>query len=73
MCVHLHYVTSWSQVRGSVCVLMCVCVCIHAYVYMCEYACVYTCTMSLPGVKSEAAKAENTVAVVFSAASLVRA
>ena len=48
---------------------VCVFVCMHvwAYIKLC------TCTLSLPGVKSAAAKAENTVAVVFSPASLVRA
>ena len=46
-----------------------ICACVSSYVCVC----VYTCTMSLPEVKSAAAKAENIVAVVFSAASLVRA
>ena len=46
---------------------ICACVC----VYVC--VCVCTCTLSLPEAKSAAAKAENIVAVVFSAASLVRA
>ena len=46
---------------------ICACVCFY------ECVCVYTCTLSLSEAKSAAAKAENIVAVVFSAASLVRA